>query len=493
MRSRVRASLPQGDADGHQVAVNHLVWCYAYVVAAKALRDWASSVDSELASEMATVVELEALGLLRGQDAEATIRLGTRYSALALRHAPLEDVGARSEHRLLRASLRQFVEREVSPHASRIHRGNIDIPESIISGVAALGLFGLSVPEEYGGSVSERPDARAMLIATEELSRGSLGAAGSLITRPEILVRAVLRAGTTEQKQRWLPAIATGKAQVAIAVTEPDSGSDVAAVRCRASRVGESWEVNGTKLWSTFAGRAELLMLLCRTSDAGHRGLSVFVAEKPAFEGHEFSHRQKDGGTLTGRAIPTIGYRGMHTFELSFDRYRLPPIALLGGHEWLDRGFYLQLEGFAPGRLQTAGRAVGLMHAAVDAAFSFASQRRIFGKREIDFPLVLAKLGGMAARLEASRRLAYQAAQLMDDGTPDWQMTASLAKLYSSRMAEWVTREAMQLHGAMGYAEETDVSRLFVDARVLAIFEGAEDVLSLKVIGRSLLEGVESR
>jgi len=493
LRAQIRAALGADDPDGHQVAVNHFVWCHAYVEAARALRSWADSVENELANEMAETVEREALALIRGQEAEAAIRLGAQYAALAQRYAPLEDVGADPEHRLLRMSLRQFVAREVRPHAGQIHRGNLDVPESIISGVASLGLFGLSVPEEYGGSQSEQRDARAMLIATEELSRGSLGAGGSLITRPEILVRAVLRGGTAEQKQRWLPAIASGKAQVAIAVTEPDSGSDMAAVRCRASRVGESWEINGMKLWSTFAGRAELLMLLCRTSDAGHRGLSVFVAEKPAFTGHSFLHRQEGGGTLTGRAIPTIGYRGMHTFELSFDRYRLPLIALLGGEEWLDRGFYLQLEGFAMGRLQTAGRAVGVMHAAVDAAFLYASTRRMFGKREIEFPLVLAKLGAMAAKLEASRRLAYRAAQLLDDGAPEGPMTASLAKLYASRMAEWVTREAMQLHGAMGYAEESDVSRLFVDARVLAIFEGAEEVLSLRVIGRALLDAADPR
>jgi len=477
--------------DAQQVAVDHFVWCRAFVDAAEAVREWAASTTSELAANVGRATEDEARALFYGRDAAIAIRMGERYAAIARTYAPLEDLGAESEHRLLRTSLRQFAEREVRPQAQEIHRRNADIPESMITGVAKLGLFGLSVPEAYGGSQSERPDLRAMLIATEELSRCSLGAGGSLMTRPEILVRALVRGGTTEQKQRWLPAIARGSAQVAIAVTEPDAGSDVAAVRCRAIRKDDSWEITGTKLWCTFAGRAELLMLLCRTSDAGHRGLSVFVVEKPAYPGAAFVHRQDGGGVLSGRAIPTIGYRGMHTFELAFEQYRLPSVALLGGEDWLDRGFYLQLEGFALGRLQTAGRAVGVMHAALDAALSYASNRKMFGRTEIEFPLVLAKLGAMAVRLEASRRLAYRAARLLEDDAPGGQQAAALAKLYASRMAELVTREAMQLHGAMGYGEETEVSRLFVDARVLAIFEGAEDVLSLRVVGRDLLEAPE--
>jgi (2S)-methylsuccinyl-CoA dehydrogenase len=227
-------------------------------------------------------------------------------------------------------------------------------------------------------------------------------------------------------------------------------------------------------------------MLLLRTGDAGRRGLSVFVLEKPAFAGHEFEHRQPAGGLIKGRAIPTIGYRGMHTFELSFDRFLLPEIALVGGDKWLNRGFYLQLESFAMGRLQTAGRAVGLMQAALDAAVRYTGERVVFGNLIADLGLPRAMLAMMAVRLEASRRLSYRAARLVGRG--EGQMEASLAKLYASRAAELVTRDAMQLHGGAGYAEETDVSRYFVDARVLSIFEGAEDVLALRVIARSLLK-----
>jgi (2S)-methylsuccinyl-CoA dehydrogenase len=228
-------------------------------------------------------------------------------------------------------------------------------------------------------------------------------------------------------------------------------------------------------------------MVLCRTSDAGHRGESIFVLEKPAYAGHEFEHRQPSGGVLRGRAIPTIGYRGMHTFELAFDRYLAPASSLIGGDEWLDRGFYLQMEGFGVGRVQTAARAVGLMQAALDDALSYARERRVFGRAVEDLELPAAMLGWMIARVSASRQLSYRAARLLDRG--EGQVESSLAKLYASRAAEAVTRDAMQLHGAMGYGEETDVSRYFVDARVLSIFEGAEEVLALRVIARSLLGG----
>src|SRR5215469_31041 len=226
-------------------------------------------------------------------------------------------------------------------------------------------------------------------------------------------------------------------------------------------------------------------MVLCRTSDAGHLGQSVFVLEKPAYAGHEFVHRQPGGGVLRGRAIPTIGYRGMHTFELAFEHYHAPASSLLGGDDWLDRGFYLQMEGFGVGRVQTAARAVGVMQAALEDALAYARERRVFGRSVADLQLPAAMLGSMIARVSAARQLCYRAARQLDRG--EGQVESSLAKLYASRAAEAVTWDAMQLHGAMGYGEETDVSRYFVDARVLSIFEGAEEVLALRVIARSLL------
>lgn len=482
----VQAALPGGDVDADQVAANQLAWATARVSAAEATARWAMQTGDRLALEIAEAACREALAAIEGGSAQSVIAGAPLLQSIAGSYRPLEDLGATDEQRLLRATFRDFARSEVAPRAADIHRQDLDIPESILTGLSELGLFGLSIPERYGGTLGDQADTRAMLIATEELSKASLAAGGSLVTRPEILVKAIVRGGTEEQKARWLPRIASGEKLVAVATTEPDFGSDVAALTCRADRVDGGWVINGAKLWCTFAGRAEYLMLLCRTADTGHRGLSVFVAEKPAFPGHEFTHRQPGGGVLEGRAIPTIGYRGMHTFELAFRDYRLPEIALVGGEAWLNRGFYLQMESFATGRLQTAGRAVGVMQAALDDALSYTRDRIVFGRPVAAYGLPRAMLGSMITRVVASRQLSYHAARQLDEG--GGQMESSLAKLFASRMAELVTRDAMQLHGGMGYGEETAVSRYFVDARVLSIFEGAEEILALKVIAKALLQ-----
>ena len=487
LREALAPAVRRDGLDAHQVSANRLAWATARAEAALACTRWAEETADGFAAAIAAAAEDEALAFAEGRSIEPADLRPDRLTGVTAAFRPTEDLGASDEHRLLRSTLRDFAERVIRPQAQDVHRNDRDVPEEVIRGAADLGLFGFSVPERYGGAQGESPDSRAMLIATEELSRASLAAGGSLITRPEILVRALVRAGTEEQRRRWLPAIASGERLVAVGVSEPDHGSDVASIRCRASRAPDGgWEITGTKLWCTFAGRSELLMVLCRTADTGHRGLSVFVLEKPAFTGHEFEHRQPGGGSLTGRAIPTIGYRGMHTFELAFDRFRAPAEALVGGDAWLDRGFYLQMEGFAAGRIQTAARAVGVMQAALEDAIAHTRARHVFGGPIADLQLPRAMLGTMIVRTEASRRLAYHAAALLDAG--GGQMESSLAKLYASRAAEQVTRDAMQLHGAMGYGEETDVSRYFVDARVLSIFEGAEEVLALRVIARHLLE-----
>ena len=482
--AKVRSLIPSGDVDENQVAANELAWTYARVEAAAACDDWAQATGDPTARAVAGAAIIEALEQLGMRTTLSTIGRADHLEWIA-HNPPPAELGAAPEQRMLRATFRDFARARIAPRAAAIHRDDLDIPEDIIQGLAELGVFGLSIPEAFGGLRGAADDFEAMPIVTEELSYVSLAAGGSLITRPEILVRALVRAGTLEQKQRWLPAIASGRQLVAVATTEPDFGSDVAGIRCRADPAEGGWFVTGTKLWCTFAGRAELLMLLLRTSEAGHRGLSVFVLEKPAFPGHEFLYAQDTGGVLKGRAIPTIGYRGMHTFELAFDRFFLPDSALVGGQDWLNRGFYLQLESFAMGRLQTAGRAVGLMQAAVDSTMRYTNERVVFGRAISAYGLPKATLGKMVLRLAASRQLSYRAARLVGRG--EGQMEASLAKLYASRAAEQVTRDAMQLHGGMGYAEETDVSRYFVDARVLSIFEGAEDVLALRVIAKSLL------
>ncbi|HUF84143.1 MAG TPA: acyl-CoA dehydrogenase family protein [Acidimicrobiia bacterium] len=393
---------------------------------------------------------------------------------------------------LVRETFHRFAEEKVRPVADHVHRTNADIPEDVISGLAEIGGFGLSVPEEYGGFASGgEHDYLGMVVATEELSWGSLGVGGSLITRPEILTRAIVKGGTEEQKQRWLPRIASGELMVGVMVTEPDFGSDVAGIKVTATPTddGSSYRVSGVKTWATFAGRADVLMLLARTDPdrkAGHRGLSLFVVEKEAAPGHSFTFTQESGGKIEGRAIDTIGYRGMHSYEVAFDDWLVPAENLVGKDGGLGKGFYLQMEGFENGRLQTAARAVGLMQAAFEAGLAYAQERNVFGKAVFDYQLTRAKLARMAALIQAGRQFSYDVARRMAKG--EGALQASMVKAYVCRAAEWVTREAMQLHGGMGYAEEFPVSRYFVDARVLSIFEGADETLCLRVIARRLAE-----
>ena len=394
-----------------------------------------------------------------------------------------------AEKGIVAASFARFADEVVAPLAEKIHREDQLIPEAILQGLVELGCFALSIPEAYGGTApASGHDNLTMVVVTEELSRGSLAAAGSPLTRPEILCRALLAGGDEAQKTRWLPGIAQGKPICGIAVTEPDCGSDVAAVKLKATPTTGGWLLNGAKTWCTFAGRAELLLVLARTNPdpkAAHRGLSLFLLEKPAFTGHAFEFRQPGGGVLSGNAIPTLGYRGMHSFTLFFDNVFVPAENLVGGPQAEGKGFYLTMQGFAGGRIQTAARACGVMRAAYGAALRYATERRVFGKPLADYQLTLAKLALLGATVRACQEMTYHVARLMDAGRG--QMEASLVKLYACRATEQLTREALQIHGGMGYSEETAVSRYFVDARVLSIFEGAEETLALKVVARDLI------
>jgi (2S)-methylsuccinyl-CoA dehydrogenase len=387
----------------------------------------------------------------------------------------------------------RFAEQEVRPHAEHVHRTNGDIPDSIINGLAELGGFGLSVPEEFGGFADGgESDYLGMVVATEELSWGGLGIGGSLITRPEILTRALVNGGTEEQKNSWLPRVATAEVLAAVAVTEPDYGSDVAGLTTTATKVDGGWIINGTKTWCTFAARANVLLLLARTDSdrsKAHRGLSLFLVEKPIGDGHGFQFSQEHAsgaGRLEGRPIDTLGYRGMHSYELSLDNWFVSDEHLIGGEAGLGKGFYYQMAGFENGRIQTAARAVGLMQAAYEAALEYAKNRVVFGEPIINYELTRVKLGQMAAIIQSTRQYSLGVAKLMAKG--EGGLEASMAKAYVCRAAEAVTREALQIHGGMGYAEEYAVSRYFVDARVLSIFEGADETLCLKVIARRMLE-----
>ena len=280
---------------------------------------------------------------------------------------------------LVHDTFRRFAEDEIRPVAEEIHRHNQDIPERVIEGLAELGAFGVSIPEKYGGSAAEgEGEYLAMVGATEELSRGSLGVGGSLITRPEILSRALVAGGTEKQKHAWLPRLASGETMCAIAVTEPDFGSDVARLHVMAKPDGDGWRIGGVKTWCTFAARADVLMLLARTDperSKGHRGLSLFVVPKDRGEGDGFELTQPEGGTMEKRAIETIGYRGMHSYEVAFDDWYVPGENLIGGQAGQGQGFYLQMKGFENGRLQTSARAIGVMQAAYEAAYDYAANR----------------------------------------------------------------------------------------------------------------------
>lgn len=391
---------------------------------------------------------------------------------------------------MTRDSVRGFAEAEVVPIAAEIHRDDHLIPERIIEKMSDLGFFGMSVPEEYGGGgMGNLP----MIVTTEELSRGSLAAAGSLITRPEILTKALLKGGTETQKQEWLPSIAAGLVMVGISVTEPDTGSDVASVKCRAEACevegAAGYRISGAKAWCTFAGRANVLAVLARTDpdvSKGAKGLSLFIVEKEPFTNHKFEVGQASGGTLTGKADATPGYRGMHSFTLNFDNFFVPARNLVGEEQGLGKGFYLQMQGFAAGRLQTGGRATGLAQAALERTCEYANERRQFGKPIGEFQLTQYKIGRMATHIAAARQLTYAAARKMDEDE-SLALEPAMAKLFASDVAVWTTQEGQLIHGGWGYAEEFPISRYVVDALVLPIFEGVKPILELKVIARTLL------
>lgn len=502
--------------DDRQLLIYQLVMCHADLSAARALTSYADQVrtsDQDLGylsalgfmdemlgqlryrlttcvsqqSKFQSLIEAATVPLTEALSASSLAELGRAYSLLGgdLGEDCLPDV-----QKLIRESFRKFSDDVVAPEAESIHRENRTVPDKIIEGLKELGCFGLSIPQRYGGLLADNEgDCLGLLIATEELSRVSLGAAGSLITRPEIMARALLSGGTEAQKQKWLPQLAAGEPLCAVSVTEPGTGSDVASVSLKATKTEQGWCLNGTKTWCTLAGKAGVVMVLARTEanpELGHKGLSLFLVEKPPTDAGHFEIKQAGGGLLSGRSIPTLGYRGMHSFDMFYDNYLVPDINLIGEEGGRGKGFYFTMEGFSGGRIQTAARACGLMRGAYEAALRQAENRQVFGQKLGDYQLTLCKIAKMAIHILACRQFTYDTGRLLDEG--NGQTDASLVKIFSCRTAEWVTREAMQIHGGIGYAEESAVSRYWADARVLSIFEGAEEVLALRVVGRHLLK-----
>jgi (2S)-methylsuccinyl-CoA dehydrogenase len=425
---------------------------------------------------------------LRRTTAEALLReIGADVAANAGRNDWVLD----EMHEQVRDQVREFAAAEVAPHAEHIHRTDATIPEEFIEKMAELGFFGLSIPEEYGGVEMGN---LAMILTTEELSRASLAAAGSLITRPEILTKALMGGGTEEQKKHWLPKLASGEIMAGISVTEPDIGSDVAGVKCRATRGTvdgqEGWIIDGPKAWCTFAGRANVLAVLLRTDAdprSGARGLSLFVVPKESSREHSFECKQPHGGRLVGKADATPGYRGMHSYTLNFENWFVPNDHLVGEASGEGRGFYLQMAGFAAGRLQTGGRGCGLSQAALEETAKYVVDRKQFDQPISEFQLTQYTLGHMAAQLAGARAITYAAARAFDEDERAAGPLAAQSKLLACDVAVSTTQQGQIMHGGWGYAEEYPISRYVVDATVLPIFEGTKPILELKVIGRAIL------
>jgi (2S)-methylsuccinyl-CoA dehydrogenase len=378
----------------------------------------------------------------------------------------------------IREEIRKYAEAEVVPHAHEWHLKNEYIPLEIIQGLADLGVFGLTLPEEFGGMGLGK---EAMCVVTEELSRAYIGV-GSLGTRSEIAGELILCGGTPEQKAKYLPRIASGEILPTAVFTEPNTGSDLASLRTRAVKEGENYIVNGNKTWITHPVRADLMTLLVRTNpnEPGYKGLSMLLAEKP--RGDDANPFPAKG--MSGGEIHVLGYRGMKEYEIAFDGFEVPAENLLGGVE--GQGFKQLMQTFEGARIQTAARAVGVAQCAMELALRYAKERIQFGKALIHFPRVADKIAMMAVEVHIARQITYFAARAKDEGKR-CDLEAGQAKLLGARVAWAAADNALQIHGGNGFALEYPVSRVLCDARILNIFEGAAEIQA-QVIARRLLE-----
>jgi (2S)-methylsuccinyl-CoA dehydrogenase len=509
-----------GNGDGNalereQYAAHALAWTFTYVEALKQMLAWAEGL-----AQRNTLGELECL-LLQAAFGEYIAQLAggiplsqgemVRHSDLGLGHEALKTLftpesstlaqsgntiavrrriaeliadsnfgndGLNDESlSLIREQFRTFGAEKIAPYAHRWHLDNVLIPMTLIEELSELGVFGLTVPEEYGGLGMGRI---AMCVVTEELSRAFLGI-GSLSTRSEIAAELIRLGGTEAQKRKWLPAIASGAAIPTAVFTEPNTGSDLGSLKTRAVRDGDAWHLTGAKTWITHAARADLMTVLARTdaNEKGYRGLSMFLAEKP--RGNDDEPFPVEG--LSGSEIEVLGYRGMKEYELAFDGFAVPVENLLGGIE--GQGFKQLMQTFESARIQTAARAVGVAQNALELALDYAHGRNQFGKPIAEFDRVCGKIAWMAVETMIARQLTYFAAREKDSGRR-CDTEAGMAKLLAARVA-WATADnAVQVHGGNGYALEYAVSRVLQDARILNIFEGAAEIQAT-VIARGLL------
>jgi (2S)-methylsuccinyl-CoA dehydrogenase len=379
----------------------------------------------------------------------------------------------------IREEMRKFADGQVVPHAQEWHLHNEYIPLDILGQMSELGVFSLTIPEDYGGMGLGK---ESMCVVSEELSRGYIGV-GSLGTRSEIAAELILGSGTEEQKRKWLPKIASGEVLPTAVFTEPNTGSDLASLRTRAVRDGSTYKVYGNKTWITHPVRADLMTLLVRTNPAesGYRGLSMLLAEKP--RGSDEKPFPVAG--MTGTEIEVLGYRGMKEYEIAFDGFAVDADNLLGGVEGL--GFKQLMATFESARIQTAARAIGVAQAAMEQALGYAKARVQFGEPIANFPRVADKLAMMAVEIMIARQLTYYAARQKDSGRR-CDLEAGMAKLLAARVAWAAADNAVQVHGGNGFAVEFPISRILCDARILNIFEGAAEIQA-QVIARRLLDG----
>ncbi len=506
-RVSLEAALDRKALDREQHLVHGLAWVATYAEALREVAEWARALEAkgafgEVERLLAKLVAAEYSAQLAGGAPMTQVEsirpadFGVEAPAVTcsvsqqektrlvelLRdgrgRATLENTGLDSDLDLIRDQFRKFADLEVVPHAHGWHLRDELIPLEIVEHMGALGVFGLTIPEAYGGAGLGK---MAMCVVSEELSRGYIGV-GSLGTRSEIAAELILCGGTPAQKAHWLPKIASGEILPTAVFTEPDTGSDLASLKTRAAREGDAYVITGAKTWITHAARADLMTLLVRTDATSndHRGLSMLLAEKPrGREGEPFPAPGMSGGE-----IAVLGYRGMKEYEIGFDGFRVPAVNLLGGEE--GQGFKQLMATFESARIQTAARAVGVAQCALELGLQYALERKQFGQEIFHFPRVANKLAMIAAEITAARQITYFAARRKDSGKR-CDLEAGMAKLLAARVAWAAADSALQIHGGNGFALEYPISRVLCDARILNIFEGAGEIQA-QVIGRRLLE-----